>query len=76
MEKYLLGIRAWFNITETAQGENEIQICIGFSMEKYHQPLEIISITYTIPFTDQIAALDINIYDQLLLGKRWKTISK
>ena len=73
MEKYLLGIRAWFDITETAQGENEIPTCIGFSMEKYHQPLEIISITYTI--TDQIAALDIHMDNQLLLGKRWKAIS-
>ena len=28
--KYLLRIRAWFNIMETAQGENEIPTCLGF----------------------------------------------
>ena len=39
---------------------------LDFRSKKYHPP-EIISLTYTIPFTDQIASLDIHIDDSIII---------
>ena len=40
------------------------------SKVKYLHLLEIISLTYTIPFTDQIASLDIQIDDSIIIGEK------
>ena len=39
------------------------------ALEKNLHPLEIISLTYTIPFTDQIASLDVHIDDLIIIDE-------
>ena len=43
---------------------------LDFRNKRYLHPLEIISLTYTIPFIDQIVSLDIHIDDSIIIWEK------
>ena len=77
MGMYLLRIRAWYNITDTAQGGNKIPTSFGFQRLsshfcrgiKYPRPLEDNQPHLYNPVTDQIVSIDLRIADSIAIGE-------